>query len=130
MVKTGKTTPIKSLIKANRRMTDNSKKNIRLIYKPTGTLLAEGPLGWGITLFEGNYYVQKQYVNSALFKVNFLPGFCVYKFFYVWLDLMIEDRKVARNFAWKYWLPNPLLPFIWFRIAIPGGEADIDYQLS
>jgi len=28
--------------------------DIRIRLRPTGLLLAEGPLGWGITLFEGN----------------------------------------------------------------------------
>ena len=27
--------------------------------------------------------------------------------------------------AWKYWLPNPLFPFIAFRIAIPMRHKDI-----
>jgi hypothetical protein len=22
-----------------------------------------------------------------------------------------------------YWLPNPLFPFIWFRVALPGTHA-------
>jgi hypothetical protein len=34
-------------------------------------LLAEGPLGWGITPFEGNLYIRKKYLLTDKFKVNF-----------------------------------------------------------
>lgn len=106
------------------------KRHIKIIHKATGIVLAEGPLGWKITQFEGNYYVEDQCLNNHVFKVNFLPGICFYKFFYVWVDLVIDGKTQIKNFAWKNWLPNPLLPFIWFRVAIPGGEMEIEYVLS
>jgi hypothetical protein len=30
--------------------------------------------------------------------------------------------------AWMYWLPNPLLPFIWFRIAASGTHPEIKVE--
>ncbi len=44
---------------------------------------------------------------------------------YVWLDYVAPDGTEIRNPGWKYWLPNPLFPFIWFRVAIPREHADI-----
>ncbi len=34
------------------------KKQVRITHKPSGEIIAEGPLGWGIMSFEGNYYIQ------------------------------------------------------------------------
>jgi uncharacterized protein (DUF427 family) len=85
-------------------------------------LLAQGTLGWGITPFEDNYYVSRRNLRTRRFKSNFLPGVCPYKFLYVWLDLILEDGSREKNLAWMYWLPNPLLPFIWFRVALPGAH--------
>jgi hypothetical protein len=79
---------------------------VRITYRPTGEVLAEGPLGWGITPFEGNYYV--------------------YKFLFVWMDLHHGEGGRVRNLGWLYWLPNPLLPFIWFRVALPGQHPELD----
>ena len=97
-------------------------KSVRITHRSTGMLLAEGPLGWGITPFEGNYYISTRYLRTARFKVKFLPGLCIYKFFYVWLDLVLEGGAKEKNLGWMYWLPNPLLPFIWFRVALPGAH--------
>lgn len=105
-------------------------RQVKIVYKPTGTVLAEGPIGWGVTRFEGNFYCQAKYINRGLFRVNYIPGICVYKFLYTWVDLVIEDKVVSKNLSWLYWLPNPLIPFIWFRIAIPGGHPELDYFLS
>ena len=101
------------------------KRYIRITHRPTGLLLAEGPLGWGITPFEGNYYILKKYLRTNQFKPNFIPGICPYKFLYVWLDLLLENGDREKNLAWLYLLPNPLLPFIWFRIALPGSHPSL-----
>jgi len=69
-------------------------------------------------------YIRRRYLKTAGFKVNFLPGLCVYKFLYVWLDFSWRDG-VSRNLGWLYWLPNPLLPFIWFRVAVPRNHPDL-----
>ena len=30
--------------------------------------------------------------------------------------------------AMMYWLPNPLLPFIWFRVAVPRSHPEIEVR--
>ncbi len=103
-------------------------KHVRIRHKGTGMLLAEGPLGWGITPFEGNFYIARKYLKTDRFRTNYLPGVCIYKFLYVWMNLQLGDGKRVHNLAWMYWLPNPLLPFIWFRIALPRIHPEIDVE--
>ncbi len=102
-----------------------ARKFVRITHKTTGTVLAEGPIGWGITPFEGNLYISRKYLLTDGFKPNFIPGLCPYKFLYVWLDLVLEDGEKVRNIGWLYWLPNPLLPFIWYRVGLPRWHPDI-----
>lgn len=87
--------------------------------------MAEGPVGWGITPFEGNFYISRKYLKTNRMRQNYIPGLCVYKFLFVWMDLHLADGQKVRNIGWKYWLPNPLLPFIWFRVALPGAHPEI-----
>ena len=100
-------------------------KYLKVIYRPTNELIAEGQRGWDITSFEGNFYISRKALKTDRFKVNYMPGLCVYKFLYVWLDFHRSDGQIDKNLGWKYWLPNPLLPFIWFRVAIPQNHADL-----
>jgi len=109
------------------------KEMVRITHRRTGTLLAEGPVGWGITPFEGNYYISRKYLRAGLFKPNFMPGLCPYKFLYVWMDLLLPDnaneyRIEEKSIAWMYWLPNPLFPFIWFRLALPGDHPHLSVK--
>lgn len=104
------------------------RRRIRIVHRRTGTLLADGPIGWGITPFEGNFYISRKYLLTDGFRPNWIPGLCVYKFLYVWMDLRIASNEPVRNAAWMYWLPNPLLPFIWFRVAVPGNCPEIDFE--
>ncbi len=99
--------------------------NVRIKHSGTGTVLAEGPVGWGITPFEGNFYIRRKYLKTDRMRANFLPGLCVYKFLYVWMDLHLGEGRRVRNLGWMYWLPNPLLPFIWFRVALPRQHPEI-----
>lgn len=101
-------------------------KTIRIIHRPTATFLAEGPVGWGITPFEGNLYIRRKYLLTDAFKPNYIPGLCPYKFLYVWLDLRLPEQPVVKNLGWLYWLPNPLLPFIWYRVAVPRHHPELD----
>ncbi len=101
------------------------KRFIRIKHKATGGILADGPLGWGITPFEGNYYIRRKYLRTDGFIPNFIPGFCPYKFLYVWMDLKLDDDRKSKGLGWMYWLPNPLLPFIWFRVALPGVHPEL-----
>lgn len=100
---------------------------IRITHKPSGEVIAEGPLGWGIMSFEGNYYIRRRYLKTKGFKVNFIPGLCIYKFLYVWLDFSWSGGK-SRNLGWLYWLPNPLFPFIWYRVAVPKNHPELDFE--
>ena len=100
-------------------------KHIRIRHRTSGTALAEGPVGWGITPFEGNYYISRKYLRTHGFKPNFIPGLCFYKFLYVWLDLHLENGGKSRSLGWLYWLPNPLFPFIWFRVGVPRDHPEL-----
>ncbi len=100
------------------------KKHIRISHRTSGTTLAEGPVGWGITPFEGNYYISRKFLRTGDFKPNYIPGLCFYKFLYVGLNLRVGD-ETFRNLGWKYWLPNPLFPFIWFRVAVPRHHPEL-----
>ncbi len=102
--------------------------HMRILHRETGTLLAEGPLGWGITPFEGNLYISRKHMKTNGFRANFLPGLCIFKFLYVWMDLHLDHGKRIRNLAWMYWLPNPLLPFIWFRVAVPRNHPALEIE--
>ena len=103
-------------------------KNLRITHRKSGTVLAEGPVGWGITPFEGNFYIRKQFLKTDGFRTNYFPGLCPYKFLYVWMDLHLDDNTRVRNLGWKYWLPNPLFPFIWFRVAVPRHHPEIEIE--
>jgi uncharacterized protein (DUF427 family) len=102
--------------------------HVRIKHRESGLLLAEGPLGWGITPFEGNFYIARKHLKTDRFRQNFIPGLCIYKFLYVWMDLHLDEGERVRNLGWMYWLPNPLLPFIWFRVAIPRAHPALDVE--
>ena len=101
---------------------------IRISHRASGELLAEGPSGWGITSFEGNYYIGRRYLKTGGFKTNYMPGLCIYKFLYVWMDYHWSGGQ-SRNLGWLYWLPNPLFPFIWFRVAVPADHPELQIEL-
>lgn len=85
-------------------------RTIWITHRPSGEVLAEGPLGWDITPFEGNYYIRRRCMKTRGFKVNFIPGLCFYEFLYVWLDFSWPGGRTS-NLGWLYWLPSPLFPF-------------------
>lgn len=101
---------------------------VRITHRPSSTVLAGGPKGWGITPFEGNYYVSRKYLKTDGSKANFIPGLCLYKFLYVWLDLQLPDGDKVRGLAWLYWLPNPLFPFIWYRVGLPRSHPALSIE--
>jgi uncharacterized protein (DUF427 family) len=93
---------------------------IRITHRPSGLVIAEGPVGLGgIMPFEGNFYIRRKYLRTKSLRPNWVPGLCIYKFLYVWLDLRLPDGSREPFLGWMYWLPNPLLPFIAFRPAVP-----------
>lgn len=103
-------------------------RKIQIYHRPTGTLLAEGRTGWDITPFEGNYYIRKKCLQGDYFRMTPLPGLCIYKFIYLWLVLALPDGTRSHMLAWKYVIPNPLFPFIWFRVGIYASHPDIEVK--
>lgn len=103
-------------------------RSIRIVHTPSNTVLAQGPVGWGITPFEGNYYVSKKYLQVDGFRLSYVPGLCSYKFIYLWMDLVLASGERLDGLGWMYVVPNPLLPFIWFRVALPGGHPELAVQ--
>jgi hypothetical protein len=101
---------------------------IQILHRPSQTVLAEGKRGWDITPFEGNYYVRKKCLIGNRFKLTLLPGFCVYKFVYLWMNLQLDGQAPISLLAWKYVIPNPLFPFIWYRVGIYGGHPEIEVR--
>jgi uncharacterized protein (DUF427 family) len=107
------------------RMVAKTVRSIRITHRISGEVIAEGPLGfWGIMPFEGNFYISRKYLKTKSLRPNWIPGLCIYKFLYVWLDLRLPDGTREPFMGWMYWLPNPLLPFIAFRPAVsPSSPA-------
>jgi uncharacterized protein (DUF427 family) len=44
------------------------------------------------------------------------------------MDLHRGDGERVHNLAWTYWLPHPILPFIWFRVAVPRRHSEIEIE--
>ncbi len=51
-----------------------AKKFIRITHRPSGIKLAEGPVGWGITPFEGNLYISRKYHVDQRVQAQFYTG--------------------------------------------------------
>jgi uncharacterized protein (DUF427 family) len=100
-------------------------RQIRITHRSSGLVIAEGPTGWGIMPFEGNFYIRRKYLRTNALASSWIPGLCPYKGLYVWLDLRVAGNKRDAGLGWFYWLPNPLLPFIWFRVAVSGSHPDL-----
>ena len=100
-------------------------KTVRITHLPSETVIAEGPIGGGIAPFEGNLYIRKRHLRTDGLKLNWLPGHCFYKFFYLWMDFHYGDGERSRLMGWKYVLPNPVFPFIWFRAAVPRHHPEL-----
>jgi hypothetical protein len=83
---------------------------------------------FGITPFEGNYYIARKYLKTSRLKPNWVPGLCIYKFLYVWLDLRLPDGTREQSIGWLYWLPNPLFFFTAFRPAVPQASPALSVQ--
>lgn len=106
-----------------------SRRYLSIYHRASGQLLARGRLGWPITRFEGNYYVSGRCLIGGWFKQRVIPGLCPYKGIYLWGDLNIGEQR-EKLLAWRYLLPNPLLPFIIFRVALPGGHPALRYEFD
>lgn len=53
------------------------RKWVSIWHTSSGELLAEGPVGWQIMLFEGNYYISNKRLKTTYFKSNLVPGLCI-----------------------------------------------------
>lgn len=96
------------------------KRHLRISHEPSGDVIAEGPVGLGgLFPFEGNFYIHPRCLKTRGFRPNWIPGLCISKFLYVWLDFHASDGSVERSLGWLYWLPNPLFFLIAFRVAVP-----------
>lgn len=98
---------------------------IKITHNPSGELIAEGKKGWEVFPFEGNYYISAKSLKTNGFNLSGLPGLCPYKFIYFWYHFTSTDGQKSPMIGWKYWLPNPLFPFIAFRIAVPQNHPDL-----
>jgi len=99
---------------------------VRIRYRPTGRVLAEGPIGWGITPFEGSYYVRRKYLRVP-FRMRPLPGLCPYKGLYLWATPR-DAGPESGMLSWIYVLPNPLFPFVCFRYALPQEHPLLEIE--
>ncbi|OIP68428.1 MAG: hypothetical protein AUK48_15985 [Oscillatoriales cyanobacterium CG2_30_44_21] len=105
-------------------------KIITITHRETGELIAQGYEGWNFFRFEGNYYIHRKYIKTKGFKFNCTPGFCIYKFFYFWLNLKLNNGQKEKFIAWMYVIPNPLFPFIWFRIGLPQYHPSLNVEIT
>jgi len=102
-----------------------ARRSVRIVHRPTGTIIAEGSIGWGITPFDGGYYVARRHLVAGRFETSFIPGLCLYKGLYSWMNFHSPDGTTTYGLAWFYFLPNPLFPFIWFRVGIPRRHPEL-----
>lgn len=47
-----------------------------------------------------------------------------------WYHFRAEDGTKTPVIGWKYWLPNPLFPFIAFRIAVPMKHPEFLVEID
>ncbi|GAB4190603.1 MAG: hypothetical protein Tsb002_18680 [Wenzhouxiangellaceae bacterium] len=110
----------------------NSPQVLSIVHRASGVELARGTTGWWLTPFDNSYYIAGRCLRSRHFRNRWIPGLCPYKGLYHWVDWHFEsdqgDCYCERLLAWRYWLPNPLLPFIAGRIALPRNHQALDYQ--
>ena len=92
----------------------------RIWHRPSGTLLVEGLKGWGITPFEGNYYIRKMYLKGDFFCRTLIPGLCPYKGIYHWLNLDLPDGQHEDNAGLALYHSKPIVPI--YRLS-PGASG-------
>ena len=100
-------------------------KTIRIIHKSSGEVIAEGLKGWGMFAFEGNYYISQKNLKTNGFKFSGVPGLCFYKFVYFWYHFVDKKDNKTIMLGWRYWLPNPIFPFIAFRLAVSESHPEL-----
>lgn len=91
----------------------------RILHRPSGALIAEGRAGWHMVPFENGFYLSAARLREGRFETTVVPGLCPYKGLYLWLDYIAPDGTREPRLGWRYPLPNPLFPFIAWRVAVP-----------
>lgn len=94
-------------------------RSCRILYRPSGALIAEGRPGWHLAPFDNSFYISSGNLREGRFETTAIPGVCPYKGLYLRLDYIAPDGSREVRLTWRYWIPNPLFPFIAWRIAIP-----------
>lgn len=92
---------------------------IRIRHRPSGVLIAEGRTGWSLLPLEGSFYIAAARLRQGRFETTPMPGLCPYKGLYLWLDYVAPGEMRESRLGWRYILPNPLLPVIAWRVALP-----------
>lgn len=59
---------------------------MKVVHRASGTVLAEGPTGWGMIRFDGGVYIRRRHLVGGAFSLGIIPGLCVYKGLYLSLD--------------------------------------------
>lgn len=70
-------------------------RTVKVVHRPSGTVLAEGPLGWGMTPFDGGIYIRRRHLVGGSFTPGVPPGLCVYKGLYISLDYSPPEGSVS-----------------------------------
>ncbi len=99
---------------------------ITIKHRNSGEIIAQGKKGWGLFPFEGNYYISQKNLKTSGFKFSGIPGICPYKFIYFWYHFTSKNGDKVPMLGWKYWLPNPIFPFIAFRLAVPQHHPELE----
>jgi len=100
--------------------------HIRIRHRPSGAIIAEGRIGWSLLPLEASFYIAGRRLCQGRFKSIPVPGLCPYKGIYLWLDYVAPDGTRTPRLGWRYVLPNPLLPFIVWRVALPRRHPAIE----
>lgn len=79
-----------------------------------------------MTRFDGGIHIRRHHLVGEAFPLCIVPGLCVYKGIYLSLDYKPPGGSVERGLGWMYVVPNPLLPFIRYRVPVPSDHPELD----
>ena len=78
-----------------------AKKYVRVTHLPADTGLEEGPLGWGITPFEGNLCIRRSHLLTDKAQGEPRPGLLPLQVPPRLRGLKLSDDDVSRNLGWN-----------------------------
>ncbi|TXM70712.1 hypothetical protein [Methylobacterium sp. WL120] len=70
---------------------------MKVVHRGSGTVLAEGPSGWGMSRFGGGIHIRRRHLVGGTFSLGIVPGLCVYRGLYLSLDYMPPDGPIERG---------------------------------